>query len=109
MRENGGTVIEVWEAQAVLDRFVPEQLGAALQAAGIDVPPRTVQVTTLMTPEIRSEDRLDARRALGLGSGRPTVNTTRFDDGASLGTSYLCLRHAVPAPWELFSQYDRGK
>jgi quinol monooxygenase YgiN len=48
--ESGVTVIEVWESQAVLDRFFQEHLGAAHQAAGINVQPRVLQVTTIMTP-----------------------------------------------------------
>jgi quinol monooxygenase YgiN len=50
MSESGVCVIEVWESQEVLDRFFQEELGAALQAAGINVQPRVFQVTTIMTP-----------------------------------------------------------
>jgi len=38
-------VIEVWESQEALDRFVRETLGTALQQAGITVQPRTFRVT----------------------------------------------------------------
>jgi quinol monooxygenase YgiN len=50
MSESGICVIEVWESQEVLDRFFQEHLGAALQAAGINVQPRVFQVTTIRTP-----------------------------------------------------------
>jgi len=47
--ENGFCVIEVWESQAVAERFFQEQLGTALQAAGINVQPTLFEVVNTMT------------------------------------------------------------
>jgi hypothetical protein len=46
---DGFCVIEVWESQAVVDRFFKEKLGAALQAAGITVQPTLFEVVNSMT------------------------------------------------------------
>jgi quinol monooxygenase YgiN len=46
--ENGWCVVEVWESQDALDRFVQEKLGQALQKAGISSQPKTIQVANIM-------------------------------------------------------------
>jgi quinol monooxygenase YgiN len=46
--DNGWYVVEVWESQEILDRFVQEKLGQALQNAGITVQPRIMQVANVM-------------------------------------------------------------
>ena len=46
--DNGWRVIEVWEAQEVLDRFFQEKLGQALSKANISVQPQTFQVHNIM-------------------------------------------------------------
>ena len=46
--ENGFCVIEVWESQEVATRFFEEQLGSALDAAGINVQPVLFEVSNTM-------------------------------------------------------------
>jgi quinol monooxygenase YgiN len=42
--ENGFCVIETWESQNALNQFFQEQLGTALQAAGIQVQPKMFEI-----------------------------------------------------------------
>ena len=46
--ENGFCVVEVWESQEALQRFFEQQLGKALQDAGINVQPVFFQVANVM-------------------------------------------------------------
>jgi quinol monooxygenase YgiN len=46
--DNGWYVVEVWESQEALDRFIQDKLGQALPKAGITVHPRVVQVANVM-------------------------------------------------------------
>jgi len=48
--ENGWYVIETWESQEALDRFVTDKLQQALQKAGINTRPRVLQVNRIMQP-----------------------------------------------------------
>ena len=48
--DGGFRVIEVWESQEALDRFVQERLGQALQQANINVMPQTFAVHNIMKP-----------------------------------------------------------
>ncbi len=48
--EDGFCVIEVWESQEVAQQFFDEQLGQALQEAGINVQPKFFQVVNIMQP-----------------------------------------------------------
>ncbi len=48
--ENGWYVVEAWESQETLDRFLREKLQAALQRAGITAQPRVLQVARIMQP-----------------------------------------------------------
>jgi hypothetical protein len=48
--EGGFCVIEVWESEEILGRFFDEQLGQALQEAGINVQPKMFQVVNTMAP-----------------------------------------------------------
>ena len=47
--ETGWRVMEVWESPEALQRFV-EQLGPALEQAGIDVQPQQFEVVNIMQP-----------------------------------------------------------
>jgi quinol monooxygenase YgiN len=46
--ENGWCVVEVWESQEALDRFVQQKLQQALTKAGISAQPRMFQVVRIM-------------------------------------------------------------
>jgi quinol monooxygenase YgiN len=46
--DGGWYVVEVWDSQEALDRFVHEKLGQALQKAGITAQPRIMQVANVM-------------------------------------------------------------
>jgi quinol monooxygenase YgiN len=48
--ENGWCVVEVWESQEALNRFVEGKLRQALQKAGISAQPRVFQVARMMQP-----------------------------------------------------------
>ncbi len=48
--EDGFCVIEVWESQEVAQQFFDEQLGQALQEAGINEQPKFFQVVNIMQP-----------------------------------------------------------
>ena len=48
--ENGWYVVETWESQEALDRFVRDKLQQALQKVGINVRPRVLQVNRIMQP-----------------------------------------------------------
>jgi quinol monooxygenase YgiN len=48
--ENGWYVIETWESQEALDRFVKDKLQQVLQNAGINTRPRVLQVNQIMQP-----------------------------------------------------------
>jgi quinol monooxygenase YgiN len=48
--ENGWYVVETWESQEALDRFVSDKLQQALQKAGINIRPRVLQVARIMQP-----------------------------------------------------------
>ena len=45
---DGWRVVEVWESPEAMERFFQEQLGAALQAANINVQPQTFPVHNIM-------------------------------------------------------------
>ena len=47
--ETGWCVVEVWESEEALQRFVQEKLHAALQRAGITGPPRVFPVANIMS------------------------------------------------------------
>ena len=44
---DGWRVVEVWESQEALDKFVQDKLGAALQKAGISVQPEVFPIQNL--------------------------------------------------------------
>ena len=46
--EGGLCVVEVWESQEALQKFVDEKLGAALQEANINIQPKFFQVINIM-------------------------------------------------------------
>jgi hypothetical protein len=46
--ENGWCVVEVWESEEALQRFIDEKLRQALPKAGITGQPRTFQVARIM-------------------------------------------------------------
>jgi quinol monooxygenase YgiN len=46
--ETGWCVVEVWESQEALQRFIQEKLHPALQRAGITGQPRIFQVANIM-------------------------------------------------------------
>jgi hypothetical protein len=48
--DNGWCVVEVWESQEALERFVEEKLQSALQRAGISTQPRVFPVANIMQP-----------------------------------------------------------
>ena len=48
--ENGWYVVETWESQEALDRFVRDKLQQALQNAGIAHQPRVLEVARIMQP-----------------------------------------------------------
>jgi hypothetical protein len=45
---DGWRVVEIWESQEALERFFQEKLGAALQAANIQVQPEIFPVENLV-------------------------------------------------------------
>ncbi len=45
--ETGWTVIEVWESREAQDEFMKSRLGAALQQAGVNGPPKRAEWTKL--------------------------------------------------------------
>jgi len=45
---NGWRVVEAWESQEAIDRFLAEKLGAALARAGIGIQPQMFQVHNIM-------------------------------------------------------------
>ncbi len=48
--ENGWRVMEVWESQEVLQRFVEQKLGQELQRAGLTTQPHIFEITNIMQP-----------------------------------------------------------
>ena len=48
--ENGWCVVEVWESEEALQRFVEDKLQQALQKAGISAQPRVFPVARIMQP-----------------------------------------------------------
>jgi heme-degrading monooxygenase HmoA len=44
-REGGFCVVETWESQEALQRFIDQKLGRALAEAGITTQPRLFQIT----------------------------------------------------------------